>query len=102
MKILVLGGGGREHALVWKLKQSPETSEIFCIPGNAGIAQLATCPPIKITEIAKILEFAKNTGIQLTVVGPDDALAAGIVDRFEAAGLRIFGPNQKAARLESS
>ncbi len=102
MKILVIGSGGREHALVWKLKQSPKTTAIFCAPGNAGIAELAECVPLKITEHEKILEFAKNTGIDLTVVGPDDALAAGIVDRFEAAGLRIFGPNKSAARLESS
>ena len=102
MKILVLGSGGREHALVWKLLQSPRVSAVFCAPGNAGIAQLATCVPIKITEHAALVQFAKDERIDLTVVGPDDALAAGIVDLFQSHGLRIFGPVQRAAQLESS
>ena len=102
MKVLVIGSGGREHALVWKLRQSPRVTAVFCAPGNAGIAQLATCVPIKITEQEKLLTFAREEGIGLTVVGPDDALAAGIVDLFEDAGLRAFGPRQAAARLESS
>jgi phosphoribosylamine--glycine ligase len=102
MKVLVIGSGGREHALVWKLRQSPRVTAVFCAPGNAGIAELATCLPIKITEQEKLLTFAREEGIGLTVVGPDDALAAGIVDRFEDAGLRAFGPRQAAARLESS
>ena len=102
MKVLVIGSGGREHALVWKLRQSPRVTAVFCAPGNAGIAQLATCVPIKITEQEKLLTFAREAGIGLTVVGPDDALAAGIVDLFEDAGLRAFGPRQAAARLESS
>ncbi len=102
MKILVIGGGGREHALVWKLRQSPRVSAVFCAPGNAGIAQLATCVPIKISDHAALLDFARREEIGLTVVGPDDALAAGLVDHFEDAGLRIFGPRQAAARLESS
>jgi phosphoribosylamine--glycine ligase len=102
MKILVLGSGGREHALVWKLRQSPRVSAVFCAPGNAGIAQLATCVALKVTEHAALLQFAKDERIDLTVVGPDDALAAGIVDLFQAHGLRIFGPTQSAARLESS
>jgi len=102
MKILVIGGGGREHALIWKLKQSPKVSAIYCAPGNAGIADLAECVPLKISEHEKLLEFAKQAEIDLTIVGPDDALAAGIVDKFQAAGLRIFGPNRSAARLESS
>ncbi len=102
MKILVIGGGGREHALVWKLKQSPKASQLFCAPGNAGIASLATCVPIKASDQDALLDFAKKEGIALTVVGPDDALAAGIVDKFQAAGLRIFGPTKAAARLESS
>ncbi len=102
MKVLVIGSGGREHALVWKLRQSPRVTAIFCAPGNAGIAQLASCVPIKITEQEKLLTFAREEGIGLTVVGPDDALAAGIVDLFEDAGLRAFGPRQAAARLESS
>ncbi len=102
MKVLVIGSGGREHALVWKLRQSPRVSAVFCAPGNGGIADLATCVPIKISEHDALVAFAKDEGIALTVVGPDDALAAGIVDRFEAEGLRIFGVNQSAARLESS
>ena len=102
MKILVLGSGGREHALVWKLQQSPRVHALFCAPGNAGTAQLATNVPIKVTEQQKLLEFAQREAIDLTVVGPDDALAAGIVDLFQKHGLRIFGPTQSAARLESS
>lgn len=102
MKILVLGSGGREHALVWKLRQSPRNPALYCAPGNAGTAQLATNVPIKITEQQKLVEFAKSEGIDLTVVGPDDALAAGIVDLFQKHGLRIFGPTQSGARLESS
>lgn len=102
MKILVLGSGGREHALVWKLKQSPRVTALYCAPGNAGTAQLATNLPIKVTEQEKLAEFAKTEGIDLTVVGPDDALAAGIVDLFHKHGLRIFGPTQNAAQLESS
>jgi len=102
MKILVLGSGGREHALVWKLQQSPRVNALYCAPGNAGTAQLATNVPIKITEQQKLVEFALREGIDLTVVGPDDALAAGIVDLFQKHGLRIFGPTQSAARLESS
>ena len=102
MKILVIGSGGRESALVWKLKQSPRVTQIFCAPGNAGIAQMATCVPLKIGEHAALIAFAKKEGIAFTVVGPDDALAAGMVDNFEAAGLRVFGPRQCAARLESS
>jgi len=102
MKILVLGSGGREHALVWKLQQSPRVSALYCAPGNAGTAQLATNVPIKINEQEKLVAFAKAEGIDLTVVGPDDALAAGIVDLFQKNGLRIFGPTRSAARLESS
>lgn len=102
MKILVIGSGGREHALVWKLKQSPRVTEIFCAPGNAGIAQLATNVPVPISDHNALIKFAQAEGIDLTVVGPDDALAAGIVDHFERAGLRIFGPSQEAAQLESS
>ena len=102
MKILIIGGGGREHALAWKLRQSSRVSAVFCAPGNAGIAQVAQCAPIKISDHDALVKFAKEQGIGLTVVGPDDALAAGIVDRFEHEGLRIFGPTQSAARLESS
>jgi phosphoribosylamine---glycine ligase len=102
MKVLVIGSGGREHALAWKLKQSPRVSQVFCAPGNGGIAEVATCVPIKVQEHDALVEFAKREGIGLTVVGPDDALAAGMVDRFQAEGLRIFGVNQSSARLESS
>jgi phosphoribosylamine---glycine ligase len=102
MKVLVIGGGGREHALAWKLKQSPRVSDLFCAPGNGGIAEVATCVPIKIHDHDALIEFACREGIDLTVVGPDDALAAGIVDRFQDAGLRIFGPTQRGALFESS
>ena len=102
MKVLVIGSGGREHALVWKLKQSPRVTQVFCAPGNGGIGEIATCVPLKIHDHDGLIDFAKREDIGLTVVGPDDALAAGIVDRFEAAGLRIFGVNQSSARLESS
>src|SRR5436309_8712296 len=102
MKILVVGSGGREHALVWKLQQSPRVRAVYCAPGNAGTGQLATNLPIKITEQEKLAQFARDERIDLTVVGPDDALAAGIVDLFQKHELRIFGPTQSAARLESS
>ena len=102
MKILVIGSGGREHALIWKLRQSPRVSEIFCAPGNGGISQIAECVPIKISDHGALVNFVKERGIGITVVGPDDALAAGIVDRFQSANLRIFGPTRSAARLESS
>jgi phosphoribosylamine---glycine ligase len=102
MKILVVGSGGREHALLWKLQQSPRVTALYCAPGNAGTAQLATNVPIKVTEQEKLADFAKAEGIGLTVVGPDDVLAAGLVDLFQKRGLRIFGPTQSAARLESS
>ncbi len=102
MKILVLGSGGREHALVWKLRQSPRVTAVFCAPGNGGIGQDATLVPIAIHEHAALIHFAREEKIDLTVVGPDDALAAGIVDAFTGAGLRILGPTQRAAQLESS
>ncbi len=102
MKVLVIGAGGREHALVWKLRQSPRVTEVFCAPGNAGTGAIATNVPIPVGDLEALAQFATAHGIGLTVVGPDDALAAGIVDRFQAAGLRIFGPTQEAARLESS
>ena len=85
MKLLVIGSGGREHALVWKLKQSPRVTEIFCAPGNGGISQLAECVPLKIAEHDALVKFAKERGIGLTIVGPDDALAAGIVDQIGRA-----------------
>jgi len=102
MNVLIIGSGGREHALAWKLKQSPRVDKIYCAPGNGGVGSVAECVPIKLTEVDRLISFAKDCQIGLTVVGPDDALAAGMVDRFEAEGLRIFGPRQACARLESS
>jgi phosphoribosylamine--glycine ligase len=110
MKILVIGSGGREHALVWKLAQSPHAEKIFCAPGNAGIAQEQSaknsspveCVNIVADDLPKLLAFALEKKIELTVVGPDNPLALGIVDLFQKNGLRIWGPNQKAAQFESS
>lgn len=102
MKILVIGGGGREHALVWKIAQSPKVKKIFCAPGNAGIAKQATCLQLSADDIDGLLNFALKEKIDLTVVGPELPLTAGIVDKFESTGLRIFGPGGKAARLEGS
>lgn len=102
MKVLVVGGGGREHALAWKLKQSPAVKRIFCAPGNAGTEQLGENIPSRATDLPALLRFAKQNAIDLTVVGPDDPLAAGIVDLFHAEGLRIFGPKKSAAQLEAS
>lgn len=102
MKILVIGSGAREHALVWKISQSKLAEKVFCAPGNAGISRQAECVDLKAEDLAGLLEFAKREKIGLTVVGPEAALAAGIVDQFEKSGLIIFGPNQKAAQLEAS
>ncbi len=102
MKVLVVGSGGREHALVWKLAQSPKCDQIFCAPGNAGTAEIATNLEFSDNDISGLLKFAKANTIGLTVVGPEVPLVNGIVDRFEDAGLRIFGPNAKAAILEGS
>lgn len=102
LKVLVIGGGGREHALVWKLAQSPQVSRIFCAPGNAGIAKLAECVPLAATDGDGLLLFAVENGIDLTVVGPEVPLIAGIVDLFEQRGLRIFGPAREPAQLEGS
>jgi phosphoribosylamine--glycine ligase len=102
MKVLVVGSGGREHALVWKLAQSARVSALFCAPGNAGIEQAATCVPIAADDIAGLKAFAAKEGIGLTVVGPEAALAAGIADEFRRAKLRIFGPTRGAAQIESS
>ncbi len=102
MKILVIGGGGREHAIVDALSRSPQAEKIYCAPGNAGIARQAECVAIKETEVERLRDFALAEGIGLTVVGPEAALAVGVVDTFRAAGLRIFGPTQAATRIESS
>ncbi len=102
MKVLVVGGGGREHALVWKISQSPKVTKIYAAPGNAGIAGLAECAPIKADDIPGLLAFARARAIDLTVVGPEGPLSMGIVDEFTKAGLRVFGPSRKAAELEAS
>lgn len=102
MKILVVGSGGREHALVWKIQQSKKVDKVYCAPGNAGISKLAECVSIDATDVKKLVEFATAEQIDLTVVGPESSLVAGIVDEFEKKGLRIFGPNKKAAILEGS
>jgi phosphoribosylamine--glycine ligase len=102
VKVLVIGGGGREHALVWKISQSPKVTKIFAAPGNAGIAQLAECAPIRAEDIPGLLSFAKARAIDLTIVGPEGPLSIGIVDEFSKAGLRVFGPSGKAAELEAS
>jgi phosphoribosylamine--glycine ligase len=102
MKVLVVGGGGREHTLVWKLTQSPRVSKVYCAPGNAGTAAMATNLSISDTDIPALLAFARDHNIGMTVVGPEVPLVNGIVDEFEAAGLRIFGPNARAAILEGS
>lgn len=102
MKVLVIGGGGREHAIVDALSRSPQVEKIYCAPGNAGIAAQAACVPIRETDVEALRDFAAGNNIGLTVVGPEVALAAGVVDVFKAAGLRIFGPTQAAARIESS
>jgi len=102
MKVLIVGGGGREHAIAWKISQSPKVSRLFCAPGNGGIASLAQCVPIKAMDIEGITSFAKSEGIDLAVVAPDDPLAAGMVDALEKAGVRAFGPVKAAAEIESS
>ena len=102
MKVLVIGGGCREHAICWKLAQSPRVKELYCAPGNAGIAEIARCVDIGVMDFEKMTEFAKKEAFDLVVVGPDDPLAAGLVDALEAAGLRAFGPRKSAAILEGS
>ena len=102
MNILVIGNGGREHALVWKLAQSPRVSKIYCAPGNAGIAQIAECVPIQVDDLPGLQAFAKGHAIDLTIVGPELPLSLGIADEFRKAKLRIFGPTRNAARIESS
>ncbi|MBC8183082.1 phosphoribosylamine--glycine ligase [candidate division KSB1 bacterium] len=102
MKILVIGSGGREHTLVWKIAQSPDVKKIYCAPGNAGISELADCVSIDAADIKGLLKFAAGKHIDLTVVGPEVPLSLGIVDLFKSKGLKIFGPSQKAAEIESS
>src|SRR5438876_9529261 len=102
MKILVIGSGGREHALAWKLRQSPHAERIFCAPGNAGTAEIAQNVAIAASDLDALVRFAKENHVDLTVVGPDDPLAAGIVDLFAAEKLRAFGPTKSAACIEAS
>ena len=102
MKVLIVGSGGREHAIAWKVAQSPKVDKIYCAPGNAGIAEFAECVSIGAMEFEKLAAFAKEKGIDLTVIGMDDPLVGGIVDVFEAEGLRVFGPRKNAAILEGS
>lgn len=102
MKVLVVGGGGREHAIILKLKESPRVDKIYCAPGNAGISEDAECVNIKATDIDALMKFAKDEKIDFTVVGMDDPLVMGIVDKFEENGLKIFGPRKNAAIIEGS
>lgn len=102
MKVLVVGSGGREHALVWKIAQSSLVEELYCAPGNGGISAIAQCVPIKAMDIEAIVKFSKEKQMDMVVVAPDDPLAAGMVDALEEAGIRAFGPNKAAAVIESS
>ncbi|HBL51631.1 MAG: phosphoribosylamine--glycine ligase [Candidatus Blackburnbacteria bacterium RIFCSPHIGHO2_02_FULL_39_13] len=101
-EILIVGSGAREHSLVWKARQSSSVGNIYCAPGNPGIAEIAECIPIKATNVEQLAKFAKQQKIDLTIIGPEDPLAFGIVDHFKSQGLRIFGPSQQAAQIESS
>ncbi len=102
MKVLVIGSGGREHALVWKIAQFKLAPKIFCAPGNGGISKQAECIGIKADDISGLLEFARKERVDLTVAGPEVPLSLGIVDEFKNYGLKVFGPCKKAARLEAS
>lgn len=102
MKVLIIGGGGREHAIAWKMAKSPKVEKLYCAPGNAGIAETAECVDIGVMEFDRQVSFAREHEIDLVIVGPDDPLAAGAVDAFEAAGIRAFGPRKNAAILEGS
>lgn len=102
MKILIVGGGGREHAIIWKLRQNEKIKEIHCAPGNGGISEIATCVPISATDINRILDYAKKELFDLVIVAPDDPLYMGLVDKLQEAGIRAFGPTQKGAEIEGS
>src|SRR6202171_463138 len=102
MKVLVIGGGGREHALVWKLRQSPRVSQVFCLPGNGGICDDASCVPGDPKNLDALVAAAHLVAADITVVGPELPLSLGVVDEFTRRGLKIFGPPQPAAQLESS
>jgi len=100
MKVLVIGSGGREHALCWKIKQSLKVDKVYCAPGNAGISQVAECVPVKVEDFEALAVFAQKEGIGLVVVGPEVPLAGGIVDYFRAKGLEIFGPDKRRQALK--
>src|SRR5688572_4863401 len=102
MKLLMVGGGGREHALLWKLQRDEPALELLAAPGNPGIAAIARCVPVAPTEIPALLALVEAEGVDVTIVGPEAPLAAGIVDRFRAAGHAVFGPTQAAAEIETS
>ena len=102
MRILVVGGGGREHALVWKLSQSPKVSALFCAPGNGGISRIASCEAIEPADSSGLLALARRERIDLVVIGPESALAAGVADVFEREGIRVFGPGRAGAQVETS
>src|SRR6195952_4488878 len=102
MNILLLGSGGREHALAWKIAASPLVTKLWCAPGNAGIAREAECVPLDIADHAAVIDFCKGNAVELVVVGPETPLAAGIVDDLAAAGIKAFGPGREAAQLEGS
>ncbi|HAP32970.1 MAG TPA: phosphoribosylamine--glycine ligase, partial [Lachnospiraceae bacterium] len=102
MNILIIGSGGREHAIAWKVAQSKKADKIYCAPGNAGISEVAECVPITAMEFDKLADFAESHDIGLTIVGMDDPLVGGVVDVFEKRGLRVFGPRKNAAIIEGS
>src|SRR6202451_1273826 len=102
MKILLLGSGGREHALAWKMAASPLADKLYCAPGNAGIAREAECVALDLADHAAVIAFCRKCGVDFVVVGPEAPLCAGIVDDLEAAGIKAFGPTRAAARLEGS
>ena len=100
MKILVVGSGGREHAILWKLRQSPKVTKLYCAPGNGGISEIAECVPVNAMDIDGMVKFSLEKSIDMVVVAPDDPLAAGMVDALENAGMRAFGPRKNAAIIE--
>ena len=102
MKVLIVGSGGREHAIAWSVAKSPKVDKIYCAPGNAGISEYAECVAIGAMEFEKLADFAEENKVDLTIIGMDDPLVGGVVDVFEARGLKVFGPRKNAAILEGS
>src|SRR5215216_167035 len=102
MRILVIGSGGREHAIAWKIRQSPHAGELYCAPGNAGIAEIATCFPADVNDAGSLANLAESVGADLTVIGPEAPLVYGVADAFKTRGLRLLGPSKAAAQLEGS